>query len=320
MIQKTKAKIGTRGSELALAQTRKVLSKLTQARPDLEFELRVIKTRGDHNVKGALHEVIEGGQGIFTREIEQALLDGAIDLACHSAKDLPTRLAPPLAIGAVLEREEARDAWIARDGRLLSEVREGTRVGTSSLRRRAMLLKKRPGLLIQEIRGNVPTRLERLRRGEVDGLVLAACGLARLGLESEITEILDETWMLPAVGQGVIAVEIRGDDAFAAELARSVNHASSFFALQAERSLLALLEGGCQVPIGVSTLVKDGKLFMRAAIVSTDGKRSVFSEHEGEVEEATQTGEELARLLREGGGAGILNEIRKAKPVPIPPH
>ena len=241
-------------------------------------------------------------------------------MAVHSAKDLPTQLLPSLKIGAILERDEVRDAWLAPSHTPFSKLPQGSRVGTSSPRRKAQILRQRPDLQIVEMRGNVPTRVDKMKKGLVDGLILAACGLIRLGLEKEITEVLDKAVMLPAVSQGAIAVEIKKDNTLAEDLVRTLNHEGDFLRVEAERSLLRSLEGGCQVPIGVFSDLKDDILTLEAQLFSLDGARNVSGEIRGNKKDAQKLGQELANKIKRGGGSEMLAEIRKAKPTTIPSH
>lgn len=317
-MKKTKFLIGSRGSKLALLQTEKVCEKLRTSFPACAFEIEVIRTLGDHSGPWAQPEAGSAEQGIFTKEIDEALRSGRVDLAVHSAKDLPTRLAPSLTIGAVLERDEARDAWVSRTGVPLAKLPRGATVATSSPRRKAQLLRFRPDLKMVALRGNVPTRLGKVGEGLADGLVLAACGLARLGMEKEITELLETEIMLPAVGQGAIVVQIRQDDEEVLPMMRVLDHEESVLRLEAERRLLAHLRGGCQVPVGVESFITDGHLSLEAGLFSPDGARMIRRKIAGEARRASELGEELAARLANEGGAEILEAIRKERPVEIP--
>jgi hydroxymethylbilane synthase len=320
-MKKKKFLIGSRGSSLALCQTEKVLSGLRSFFPGLDCEVLVVKTSGDRSaLAGPAGAPLQAGeeQGVFTKEIDEALQKGTVDFAVHSAKDLPTQTAGGLEISAVLERDDARDAWISPRGCLFADLPAGASVATSSLRRRAQLLRLRPDLKIVEIRGNVATRVRKTKEGAADGLVLAACGLSRLGLEGEITEIFESPRMLPAVSQGAIAVETRAADPEAGPMARRLNHADSACRVAAERSLLAALRGGCQIPVGAVSRVEGDDLFLEAAVFSPDGDRFVSGSRRGKKSGPAAIGKELAAWLIENGGAEILEMIRRARPLRVP--
>ncbi|HNV86120.1 MAG TPA: hydroxymethylbilane synthase [Candidatus Omnitrophota bacterium] len=302
--------VGSRKSRLALRQAEAVLQRLRVQWSEIDFRLKGIVTEGDRDpVPGASGRDVSSA-GLFTRGIEKALLDGRIDLAVHSAKDLPTKLLDGLSIGAVPERGETRDAWISSRGIFFRDLPPGAAVGTSSLRRKAQILSTGKDIRVISVRGNVDTRLRKLKEGISDGLILAACGLERLGLADAITELLDAGQFPPAAGQGALAVEIRAKDSFAFEMVRSLNHRDSFLSVQAERILLAELEGGCQVPLGISSRVSGGRLGIRAVLYSPDGLKRIEGEIEGEKDEAERLGKKLAERLIQNGGQAILREIR----------
>jgi hydroxymethylbilane synthase len=295
--------IGSRGSPLALWQARHIAASLAEL--GVEARIEIIKTTGDKITDVPLAEV--PGKGLFTKEIEEALLDGAIDLAVHSLKDMPTELPPRLTLAAIPEREEPRDALI---GRSLADLKEGTIVGTSSLRRSAQLHALGLGLVIKMLRGNVDTRLRKLDEGQYEAIVLAAAGLRRLGLEDRIQQLLPEELMCPAVGQGALAIETRDDGGPAHEWVRNLDHADTRTAVTAERTLLAALGGGCQVPIGGFAYVEGSAIHLRAVVASPDGTRIVRGELSGL--EPHRVGEDLAqRLLSEGAGE-ILSKVYAA--------
>ena len=296
--------IGTRGSALALAQAGAVADRLAQAHPGRSFALQRITTRGDRDLTRALPAI--GGKGLFTAEIEDALRGGEIQLAVHSLKDLPTELPEGLCVAAVPEREDARDALISRAGVGLDELPKGSRVGTSSLRRRAQLLAARPDLEVVDMRGNVDTRLGKLRAGHVDAIVLAAAGLARLGRLGEATELLAPEVMAPAVGQGALGVEaVTGSEA--AALAAAIADADTTACVRAERALLAALGGGCHVPIGGHARVDDqGRVRLTGLVAATNGARVVRAEIEGAAADAEALGRRLAEQLIQRGAADIL--------------
>jgi len=305
-------RIGTRSSRLALFQAERVRAELSRRFPAVRFEIREIRTSGDRS-----GEIISGrsaiSPGMFTRKISEALLSGEADMAVHSAKDLPTRLLPRLVLGAILEREDPREAWICAGGLKFRDVPRGFRIGTFSPRRKAQVLSVRPDLEVIPFRGNVDTRLRKMKAGQADGLILAACGLRRLGLEREITELLEEETFLPAVGQGAIAVEIREKDAEVAKKVAALNDRTSFLRVLAERSMLARLQGGCQLPVGVTDRIQKKELWMKAAIYSFDGSRRVSSEVRGPANKAEALGEELAARLLNREGKKILKELRSGK-------
>ena len=301
-------RLGTRGSALALAQTRQMAARLREAHPGLVVEEVIIRTRGDEILDSALHEI--GGKGLFVKEIEDQLLDGRIDAAVHSLKDLPGELPDGLALGAVPEREEPWDVLVSRGGESIRGLPPGSRVGTCSLRRKAQLIRYRSDLEVVDIRGNVDTRLRKVAEGEVDGVILAAAGLNRLGHGERAVERFAPEIMLPAVGQGALGIEMRADDSRTAALLAPLEHVPTRRAVTAERSAMAFLEGGCQVPVAAFAEIRGGRLRMKGLVVSLDGKRLVMAEEESLPEEGAKMGEKLARRLIELGGDKILEEIR----------
>jgi hydroxymethylbilane synthase len=301
--------IGTRGSRLALIQAEKVRSALRSKHPGLETEILIIKTRGDKILDSPLSRI--GGKGLFIREIEEALIEGRIDVAVHSLKDLPTSLPPELILGGVLRREDPRDALVSLRRSGLTDLKGGERVGTSSLRRRAQLLKANPELEVVDIRGNVDTRLEKLKNGTCDALVLAACGLERAGYAQSISQYLEPKVMLPAVCQGIIGMEIRKQDRRIGELVAGVGDPSTLQIAEAERAFLHRLEGGCQVPIACLAAVKEGRGQVAGMVASLDGTRIVRRNLEGEAGELRRMASELADEILDNGGEEILGSIRK---------
>ena len=296
--------VGTRGSALALAQTELVLAALRQRWPDVETRVERITTTGDARRDVSLAVL---GRGAFVSEIESALRDRRIDIAVHSAKDLPSRLAPGLRIGAVLERADARDVLVSRDGSTLRDLAHGARVGTGSPRRACQLRAARPDLDVQDIRGNVDTRLRKLAAGEYDALVLAAAGLIRLGRADEATEWLEPSIMLPAVAQGAIAVELRADDQDVVDTISAVNHQSSAAAVMAERAFLARLGAGCTAAVAAHAVeTKEHDLSLTAMIGAPDG-RHVRDTVIGPSAHAEEIGETLASALLESGGGAFLD-------------
>ncbi|MCL4233250.1 MAG: hydroxymethylbilane synthase [Deltaproteobacteria bacterium] len=306
-----KVVIGSRGSQLALWQSEHVRDWLTVRHPGFEFPIEIIHTMGDKILDVPLAKI--GDKGLFTKEIENALLDRRIDLAVHSLKDLPTKLEAGLAIGAISVREDVRDAWVSRRGVALADLPEGATVATSSLRRRSQLWARRPDLRIVDMRGNLNTRMRKLDESdEIDGLVLAAAGLVRLGWETRITHRIEFDAILPAVGQGALAVEIRADDAETAALLADFNHADTQTAVRAERAFLRRLEGGCQIPIGAHATVSGGRVRLDGLVGSLDGTRILRDAAEGDATDPEAVGIALAGTLLAAGADAILAEITAA--------
>jgi hydroxymethylbilane synthase len=301
--------IGTRGSPLALAQTKLVRDRLAAAHAlaSERIELEVIRTSGDMIRDRPSADA--GGKGLFTKEIEEALIAGAIDLAVHSAKDMQTILPPELAIAAVLAREDARDVFISRKAKTLADLPRGASVGTASLRRQALVKRLRGDLGVVPLRGNVETRLRKLAAGEVDAIVLALAGLKRLGLADVATAVLPVDEFLPAVGQGIIAIEARGDDERALALVAAVNHADSAAALTAERAFLAVLEGSCRTPIAGHATVAAGRLRFRGLIARPDGSDVFETQRQGAVGDAVRLGAEAGRELKQRAGADFFAPV-----------
>jgi hydroxymethylbilane synthase len=290
--------IGSRGSQLALWQARWVAARL--AAFGLDSRIEIIKTTGDRVTSVPLSSV--GGKGLFTKEIEDALLAGEVDLAVHSLKDLPTEIPEGLQITAIPEREDPRDAMV---GKRLAELRDGAKVGTSSLRRSAQLRRLRPDLQVESVRGNVDTRLRKLDEGQYEAIVLAAAGLMRLGWSDRIAEALSPEVMCPAVGQGALAVETRVGEL----TCQALDHAETRAAVTAERALLGALGGGCQTPIGAHAQVVGTSLRLMAIVLTADGSRSVCDRAEGAVSEAGLIGQELGKTLLRQGADQILRRM-----------
>jgi len=295
-------RIGTRGSPLALAQAHLVRERLKAVRPDLpEAEVVVIRTTGDRIQDRKLNEI--GGKGLFTKEIEEALMEGAIELAVHSMKDMATMLPPGLAIGAMLPREDPRDAWFSPHAATIEGLPRAARVGTSSLRRQAQILARRPDLIVTTLRGNVGTRLAKLAAGEAEATVLALAGLKRLGLADKATSILSTEEMLPAVGQGAIGIEFRTDNAAMAELMASIDDRPTSEAVAAERACLAVLDGSCRTPIAaLAEHEADGGLRLRSLIALPDGSAVKRDERRGPAASAVDLGQAAGEALRAGAG------------------
>ena len=301
--------IGSRGSKLALWQSEWVRSRLEALRPDVRVRVEVYKTQGD--VMRDVPLSVIGGKGVFTKELEEALLAGRIDIAVHSLKDLPTTLPDGLAITAVTERGDPRDALVlrpdgARDSASLKRLPEGAVVGTSSLRRQAQLKGLRPDLLVKDLRGNVDTRLRKLDAGEYDAIILAAAGLRRLGLDGRISAYLPAEEMLPAVGQGALGVETRTGDERVGALVSLLEHAPTRAACTAERALLFALGGGCQVPIAAHATVARDRLRLEALVAAPGGESVIRDAIEDEAAHAARAGHVLAQRLRERGADRLL--------------
>lgn len=303
--------VGTRGSRLATAQTRWFVERLQEAWPGLRFDIRTITTRGDRLRGRPLPEI--GGKGLFTEELDRALLDGSIDLAVHSAKDLPTETASGLEILAVPRREDPRDAWVSPHGPF-EALPPGAVVGTGSLRRQAQLLGRRPDLTFVPLRGNVDTRLAKVRRGDCAGAVLAMAGLIRLGMVDQVVHPFEVDVLLPAPGQGALAVEGRSGDEHLRRLVASVHDPVAATALTAERSILRRLEAGCRAPVGILAEPDGPALRIRALVSDPGGKRVVRAQARGPVAQAEAVaGEVLEQLI--GGGAGeIIAACRSSPP------
>lgn len=299
--------IGTRGSRLAIWQAEWVQSRLKELAPDLDVSLQRIKTSGDKILDVPLAKI--GGKGLFVKEIEEALIRGDIDLAVHSMKDVPVVLPDALEILCVPPREDPRDVLISRESRSLDQLPERSRIGTSSLRRQAQLLRYRPDLTIQMLRGNLDTRLRKLKEGEFEALVVAAAGLSRMGWTREVTEYLPAEISLPAIGQGALGLEGRRSDAFVRKLVAALDDPATRTAVTAERALLERLGGGCQVPIAAHATLKDDTLVMDGLVASPDGRRLVRDSIQGPRSEARSLGVRLAERLLAQGADRILTEI-----------
>lgn len=298
-------RLGTRSSALAMCQAHLVKDALEVL--GMNSELVEIKTRGDRILDRPIPVI--GGKGIFTKEIEDALLSGRIDLAVHSLKDLPTELPKGLSIEAITDREDPRDVFIGRERTMnLSDLPPGARVGTGSLRRKAQLRAYRPDLEMVDIRGNIDTRLRKLDEGDVDGIILAASGLLRMGWSNRISEYLSPEICLPAVGQGALALEARESDPDNDSWISGLDHLETRRAIEAERALLRRLEGGCQVPVGALAEVVDGQICLQGAIVSLDGQSLVRGEQSGA--DPKEVGVGLADDLLKHGGEEILEGVR----------
>ncbi len=318
MVEGTLLRIASRGSELALWQTHAVGNALIDADPSAEIRIDVIKTVGDKILDVPLAKI--GDKGLFTKELDEALLSGSADLAVHSLKDVPTRLPDGLVIAAITERADPRDVLILPPGRTggLHTLPAGARVGTSSLRRRAQLQARRPDLEVIDLRGNLNTRLAKLDRGDYDAIILAAAGVLRLGWADRVAESLDPGEWLPAVGQGALAVVARADDHAVIQRLRPLHHEHTADAVIAERALLRSLEGGCQVPIGALGGLLDGRLVLHGLVAAPDGSKILRTSVEGAPEDADALGRALAETLLLLGAGEILAQIRSEVPAARP--
>lgn len=300
-------RIGTRGSPLALAQTRWVESQLHVQHPGLATELVVIKTTGDKLKDIPLAQI--GGKGLFIKEIEEALLAGEVDLAVHSLKDMPAEVPPGCTLGAVPPREDCRDAFISHRYASLDEIPSGGRVGTGSLRRKVQILHHHPDLEVVHLRGNVDTRLRKLESEGLDAIILAAAGLKRLGLGHIPKAYLSPEEMLPAIGQGALGLEVRVNDQEMLDLLEPLNHYPSQVAVMGERAFLARLEGGCLIPVAALGRLENGSFTLEALISDLEGRQLLQDILAGPPEEAHSMGSQLAEILLERGGREILQEV-----------
>ena len=299
--------IGTRGSQLARWQANWARARLEQFHPGLEVELKIISTRGDREQALSLPKLGQLGKGLFTKELEDEMLAGTIDIAVHSLKDLPTEMTPGLHIPAISEREDVRDALVARSGiGSLDALPPGALIGTSSLRRQAQIRAFKPDARMEPVRGNVDTRVRKVQDGGFDAVVLASAGLRRLGYEERITQYIDPDLILPAVGQGALAIETRADDVEIHKLAESLNHEPTARACRAERAMLLGLGGGCLVPIAALALVSGNELRITGLVASPDGSEMIRESEEGDANEPEVVGSSLARALLERGAARLL--------------
>ena len=300
--------IGSRGSALALWQANWARRKLASAYPDLSVEIEVIKTEGDRLSEMPVSQI--GGKEVWTKEIEHALLAGRIDLAVHSLKDLPTRLPEGLVLGAVSPREDVRDVLVSKNNRLFRDLPEGATVATSSLRRQAQLKHRRPDLNFVAIRGNVDTRIKKLDTENLDGIILAAAGLKRLGLGDRIAEFIDPEICLPAPGQAALGIEIREGDDRITDLVGVLNCVETQQAVTAERTMLAALGGSCRVPIGGYAVFDADTvdvLLLSGVVATPDGRQMISEKAEGQASYAAQLGERVAEGLLEQGAGEILD-------------
>jgi len=309
LTKEKKVIIGSRGSKLALIQTNWVISELKRLNPKVEFQIEKISTKGDKITDAPLSRL--GGVGLFTKELEVALIKGKIDIAVHSAKDVPTEIHEGLIIGATPKREDPHDVLISSNNASLEKLPDNARIGTSSLRRKAQLLAFRSDFKILDLRGNLDTRLKKLETDDMDAIVVAHAGLLRMNYTGQISQIIPFDIMLPAVGQGSLFIEIRKDDARIEKIVSGINDSQTRVAVEAERSLLAKLQGGCQTPIGAYAQTQGKEICLEAIICTLDGDHAIRDKHSGPVKQAVKIGEELAQRLLENGGKRILHEIRQ---------
>ena len=306
---KRTVKIGSRDSALAMWQTKHVISELEKVTSEYTFEIVPLKTKGDKILDVSLAKV--GDKGLFTKELEAAMLDKTTDLAVHSMKDVPTNLVDGLIIGSILKREDPRDVLISPKGYTFQTLPEGAKVGTSSLRRKAQLQNLRPDLKICDVRGNLNTRMRKMHEENFDALILAAAGVIRMGWSDEISEYLPMDISLAAVSQGAIGIESREDDAEIMALIAKINDEETATCVCAERALLRALEGGCQIPIAAHAVIKNDTLKLNGLVASLDGKRVIKETLSGNKDNAEEIGLELAKKLTALGADEILAEIRQ---------
>ncbi len=307
-MKKYKLIIGTRGSQLALWQANFVKKELEKKNKNLSVVIKIIKTKGDRILDVALSKI--GDKGLFTKELEKELLNGTIDLAVHSLKDLQTEIPEGLKLAAVTKRHNVEDVLIARKkGITINDLKEGAVVATGSLRRKAQLLHLRPDLKIVELRGNVPTRIKKFVDSNWDAIILARAGVERLKLNKYISSFISLYDILPAVGQGALGIEIKENNSFVESLVSKINHQKTFIAVRAERALLKYLEGGCQIPIGAFAEVKSNGLYLDAVIASLDGTLTFRKKIRGSKENPEKLGESLAKDLLKAGAFEIMKDV-----------
>ncbi|MCG8541428.1 MAG: hydroxymethylbilane synthase [Clostridia bacterium] len=299
--------VGSRGSRLALIQSELVISELKKHYPQIDFKIKKIKTIGDKILDKTLDKI--GGKGLFVKEIETALLKGEIDMAVHSMKDVPSEFPKGLQISAITKRKDVRDILITKEGNSFNELKQGAKIGTSSLRREAQLRGLRKDLNIVPIRGNVETRINKIKEMDLDGVILAAAGLIRLGLEDRISESFSPYDIVPAVGQGALGIETREDDSLIKEMVSKINDDSTSLAVKGERRFMTILNGGCHVPVGGFAYIEDEKLKMVGMVSSIDGQRIIKAYGEDEVQNYGELGSEIAEEVLSRGGREILQEL-----------
>ena len=308
-MRKNKFIIGSRGSELALWQTHHVKAELEKYFIEIELEIKIIKTTGDTLLDVALSKI--GDKGLFTKQIETALLNGEIDLAVHSLKDLQTIQPQGLMIGAISAREMPNDILVSKKYKTIDDLPQGAKVATGSLRRKSQLLNYRQDLQIFEIRGNVPTRIKKFEESDLDAMILAFAGVHRLNLNAHISQIIPFEIMLPAVGQGALAIEIRDEDLQIKEILQSLNDENTNLCVMAERAFLRSLEGGCQVPIGANAILANDKILLTGMVGNLDGSINLRENISGEKSQAEELGINLAKILIEKGANKLLEHTRE---------
>lgn len=305
---KSKIIIGTRGSELALWQTNFVKDLIQKKFPSIEVEIKIVKTKGDKILDVPLAKI--GDKGLFTKELEEKLISGEIDLAVHSLKDLETKIDNRLVIGAITKRHKVNDVLIARKkGVTLKNLSSNAKIGTGSLRRKAQLLHINPNFKIFDLRGNVPTRIQKFFDSDWDAIILARAGVERLNLTKFISSIIPSSIILPAVGQGALGIECRRDDKELIRILSEINHKKTELETRAERSFLRSLEGGCQVPIGCLAKIQNDELTIEGKILSLDGSISFHQKISGSIKNPENLGEKLAKNLLKAGAKEIIDEI-----------
>ena len=299
--------IGSRGSQLALWQANWVKAELERLHSNVDINIRVITTSGDKIQDVPLAKI--GGKGLFVKEIEEALLAKEVDLAVHSMKDVPMELPAELVVSVITKRESSLDALISKNGERLVNLPQGASIGTSSLRRSSQLLKYRADFKIYPLRGNVDTRLRKVKTGSYDAIILASAGLNRLGWTSHITEEISEEILLPAMGQGALGIETRLDDTKTYDFISTLNHKHTNYAVTAERALVGRLDGGCQVPIGAYAKIENNLISLKGLVASLDGETIYTSENTGPVDDAINIGQELGSRLLKMGANEILEKL-----------
>jgi hydroxymethylbilane synthase len=297
-------RIGTRGSTLAIKQAEYIEKLINYIAPDFCLKRIIIKTQGDRDQKSSLSRI--GGQGVFTKTIEEALLNGEIDVAVHSLKDLPSKIPPELELVAVPPRGPVEDVLVTLEGKKLDQLPPGARLATGSLRRRCQLLRLRPDLQIEDLRGNIPTRLRKLHNHSLEGIIMARAALVRLDIKKYPYQVFDPQTMIPAVGQGALGIQIRKNEASLKRILDKINHRPSFSCVTAERSLLRSLDSGCQFPLGAYARIEGDLMILTAFVGSQDGTTFICQTTKGKPEEASQLGEKLARELIAMGAKVIL--------------
>lgn len=307
-------RIGTRGSRLALAQCQWVIDRIAAHHPHLKVELVTIKTSGDRIIDRPLSDI--GGKGLFVKEIEEALLERHIDVAVHSLKDMPAELPDDLTLGVIPEREDPRDVMISKGNLFLEDLPQCAYIGTSSLRRSAQLLHYRSDLEVIPLRGNLDTRLRKLDTTDLQAIILAAAGLRRIGFKGRITQFFSYDLMLPAIGQGALGLELRRDDQKVGDIVAGLDHYPTRAAVEAERSFLKELRGGCELPVAGFARLKDGALFLDALVANLDGSTVVRDDIVGPPEAAEELGVIVAQKLLHAGAQEILDEIYGTQPTP----